>query len=153
MVGRKPKPTRLKLLQGNPGKRPVNRREPQPAAQIPDCPEHLSEVAKHEWRRVAVELSRLGLLTLVDRAALSAYCCVWARWVEAEDHLKKTGPVVRSPSGYPIQNPYLAIANAALSQMRAFLIEFGMTPSSRSRVTGPPAEGVDPVEELLFGTK
>lgn len=45
----------------------------------------------------------------------------------------KYGTVVKSPSGYPIQSPYLAIANKAHEQMTKLLAEFGMTPSSRSR--------------------
>jgi P27 family predicted phage terminase small subunit len=62
-----------------------------------------------------------------------------------------TGPVFKSDRGYPIQNPYLSIANTALDHMRKFLIEFGMTPASRSklRVVTPTREVEDPLEEFL----
>ncbi len=72
--GPAPKPTRMKVLAGNPGKRPLNRREPQPKPGLPRCPAQLSEEAKREWKRISKELDRLGLLTVLDRAALSAYC-------------------------------------------------------------------------------
>ena len=132
MRGRRPKPTRLKVITGNPGKRPLNKNEPKPRPAVPDC---LTDAAKAEWERISQELLSLRLLTSIDRAALAAYCQAWGRWVEAEEALKKHGVVVRSPNGFPIQSPYLAIANKALDQMRAMLTEFGMSPSSRSRVT------------------
>ena len=63
MAGRKPKPTEMKRAQGNPGRRPLNNNEPKPTG-IPQCPSHLNEVAKREWRRIAPELIALGLLGL-----------------------------------------------------------------------------------------
>jgi P27 family predicted phage terminase small subunit len=80
------------------------------------------------------KLRAFGLVTVIDKAALAAYCQAWGRWVEAEQQLRKYGPVIKSPSGFPIQSPYLTIANKAMEQMTRMLVEFGMTPSSRSRV-------------------
>jgi P27 family predicted phage terminase small subunit len=151
--GRKPKPTKLRLLQGNAGKRRINEREPKPAPSIPSPPEHLTEPAKQEWARVAEQLALLGLLTDLDRAAFSAYCQAYGRWVEAEEMLKKTGTVVKAPSGYPILSPYLSVANKAVEQMRAFLTEFGLTPSSRSRIAVGPGSETDDMEDFLFGSQ
>lgn len=134
-AGRPRKPTALKVLEGNPGKRPINQKEPKPKPVAPKCPAHLNPRAKKEWRRIAVDLEPLGLLTQVDRAALAAYCVAYSRWVEAEDMIRKHGMLVKSPNGYPMQSPYLAIANKAVEQMKGFLTEFGMTPSSRSRLS------------------
>lgn len=134
MAGRKPKPTSIKLLNGNPGKRPLNKNEPQFSG-TPTCPEHLDSIAKIEWERISNELISVGLLTAVDRAALAAYCVAWSRWVSAEENVQKFGAVIKSPkSGFPIQNPYVGIANTALGLMHRFMIEFGLTPSSRSRI-------------------
>ena len=149
MAGRRPKPTHLKLLQGNPGKRPINQNEPQPPAEIPGAPEHLSEAAKAEWKRMSDQLLKLGLLTAIDWAAFAAYCTVYGRWVEAEEALKKTGPVVRSPSGYPMISPYYTVAHQSLNQMRAFLVEFGMTPASRSRISVNFHQDEDPFENWM----
>lgn len=135
MAGRRPKPTALKIAEGNPGKRPLNLNEPQFGG-LPKCPGHLDKNAKAEWRRISKELAAAGLLAAADRAALAAYCQCWSRWCDAEENIQKTGTVIQSPkSGYPIQNPYVGIANTALDQMRKFLIEFGLTPASRSRIS------------------
>ena len=151
--GRKPKPSKLRLLQGNAGKRPINKREPQPAPSVPDPPEHLSELARQEWTRMAGQLATLGLLTDLDRAAFAAYCQTYARWIDAEEAIKKTGTIVKAPSNYPILSPYLSIANRALDQMRAFMTEFGLTPSSRSRIAVGPRPETDEMEDFLFGSK
>lgn len=102
---------------------------------------------------MAKDLAQLGLLTQIDRAALAVYCQAWGRWVEAEEALKKHGVMVKSPSGFPMQSPYLAVANRAMQQMKEMLTEFGMSPSSRSRVHAAPMvpEEPDPMEHLLFG--
>jgi len=82
--GRKPKPTHLKLIEGNPGKRPIRTGPDRPATAMPEPPEHLNELARAEWERVAHGLHALRLLETVDRAALAAYCVAYARWVQAE---------------------------------------------------------------------
>ena len=148
--GRKPKPTRLKLLQGNPGHRPLNKNEPMPRLAVPSCPSHLSAEAKKEWHRIAPELAAVGLITRIDRAALAMYCEAWGRWLEAEDALRKYGVMVKSPSGFPMQSPYLAVANKAMEQMRGLLTEFGMSPASRTRISVQEPLDSDPEAEALF---
>jgi P27 family predicted phage terminase small subunit len=148
MRGRKPTPTKLKLLRGNPGKRKLPR-EPEPQSMIPDCPPHLDALARAEWQRIVPELAALNLLTGLDRAALAAYCQAWSRWIAAEQQLQAQGAVILAPSGYPIQNPQLAIANKALAQLRAFAAEFGLSPASRSRVAAPTSPKKDDLDTLL----
>lgn len=152
MAGRRPTPTALKKLAGNPGKRALNNSEPKPAG-IPTCPRHLDKEAKAEWRRISGELLTLGLLTLIDRAALAGYCAAWSRWVAAELNIQKFGTVIKSPkSGYPVQNPYVGIANTALDQMRKFATEFGLTPASRSRLhIEADGQSTDPFEVFMAG--
>lgn len=135
MRGRKPKPTALKILEGNPGKRAINGAEPRPPPDLPSCPAHLSAPAKTEWRRLAGVLHRLGLLSAPDRAALAAYCQAWGRWVEAETWLQETPVMLRTPSGYVQPSPWLAVANKNLELMQKYMAELGMTSASRSRVT------------------
>jgi P27 family predicted phage terminase small subunit len=132
--GRKPKPTGLKRLAGNPGKRKLNEREPNPKPEIPTCPAHLMPTAKAEWKRLVHELYDLGVLSRLDRAALAGYCQAYGRWVEAETKLKETPAILKMPSGYIQQNPWLTIATKQMELMQRFAAELGMTPSSRSRV-------------------
>jgi P27 family predicted phage terminase small subunit len=139
-AGRIPQPRQLKILKGNPGKRPL-RDEPEPEQKVPECPEELTADAKKEWERITVLLSSCGLVTEIDRAALAAYCQVYSRWLEAEREIEELGLVVKTPNGYPILSPYLSVANKALHQMQSFLIEFGMSPAARSRISAAPPKG------------
>lgn len=171
MDGRKPKPTALKLLEGNPGKRPLPVREPKPSPIAPKCPTWLHKVAKLEWKRIAPQLERLGLLTEMDMAALAGYCEAWATYVEASTFLHErgqtydtflrgeNGDVLLDDKGAPIivkssPWPQASIAHKALTQVRAFCTEFGFTPSARGRMTVP---GTDDSEggmtDLLSGVK
>jgi P27 family predicted phage terminase small subunit len=91
-------------------------------------------------------LLALGIISKLDRAAIAAYCDAYSRWVEAATQIQQYGLIFKAPSGYPMPSPYLAILHTALDQMRAFLTEFGMTPSSRSRV-----KVANPKQRDLFG--
>jgi P27 family predicted phage terminase small subunit len=139
----------VKLIQGNAGKRPLNKQEPKPKVEIPPCPQHLSKVAKQEWKRMAAQLHALGMLTAIDRAALAAYCQSWGRWIEAEWRLEVEGVTVPAADGHLKPSPWLSVADKALNTMHRYAIEFGMTPASRSRVKAEPPPAPDPFEELL----
>ena len=67
--GRKPKPTAVKVLEGNPGKRSLNTAEPKPEKKAPRCPSWLEDEAKKEWKRMSKQLEQLGILTEIDMAA------------------------------------------------------------------------------------
>ncbi|QND73644.1 phage terminase small subunit P27 family [Tardiphaga robiniae] len=137
MRGRKPKPTRLKALTGNPGKRPMNKNEPRPIPSFPDCPPELGPAAQREWTRLVRELSSLNMVTSLDRAALATYCGAYALWAEATEAIQKFGAMVKSPTGYPMQSPYISIANRQAEIMMRIASEFGFTPASRSRIAVP----------------
>ena len=150
--GRKPKPTALKMLEGNPGGRPLNEAEPKPQKKAPRCPTWLEDEAKREWKRMAKVLEQLGLLTEMDMAAFAGYCQAYARWKEAEEFLTQHGSMVRTPNGYLQQVPQVSIAQTNMKIMLKFCEQFGLTPSARSRIVG--GEGVsDPADEmeLLLG--
>ena len=149
MAGRRPKPTALKKLSGNPGKRPLNKREPQFRAGRPHCPRHLSKVARNEWHRIVGELHRVGLLTLADRAALAAYCQLYARWADAEDKIASEGITLTTSNGNVIQHPAVGVANTALDGMRKYLVEFGLTPASRAKLQTAEPEKEKSLEEML----
>jgi P27 family predicted phage terminase small subunit len=129
------------MLTGNPGKRPLNQDEPKPELNIPDCPPELSPLARKEWDRLAAELGALRMLTNLDRGALAAYCTAYALWAEANEALQKYGVMIKSPQGFPIQSPYLSIANRQAEIMMRIASEFGFTPASRSRISTPTPPG------------
>jgi P27 family predicted phage terminase small subunit len=155
--GRKPTPTHLRLLQGNPGKRPIPN-EPQPLipAALPDPPEFLDAYAAEEWRRLAPEVYRLRLMTMVDNAAFAAYCTSYSRWRNAEEALRQIadkdpvmrGLIIKGSKGTAIENPLAYIARRAAQEMLRFAVEFGFTPAARARI----AAGVGaPPQESRFG--
>ncbi|AML51729.1 phage terminase small subunit P27 family [Falsihalocynthiibacter arcticus] len=154
MRGRKPKPTALKLIQGNPGKRSINKSEPKPPATMPTCPSHLSPTAKAEWKRLARVLNDIGLLTIADRTVFAAYCQSYGRWVEAERKLQDSPTLLKMPSGYIQTSPWLTISNKQSELMLKYMAELGLTPSSRTRLsTGTPNEEmlkIAAIEERFF---
>jgi P27 family predicted phage terminase small subunit len=89
--GRKPKPTALKVIEGNRSKtilRPDTIQPPKRSKPLAPPP-HLTQAARSEWRRLALGLTQLGLLSTMDRAAFAAYCQAYGRWVEAERELER----------------------------------------------------------------
>ena len=139
MRGRKPVPTHLKLIKGNPGKRALGS-EPQPQRleQVPEPPAFLLLEAQAEWRRVAPELVELGLLTALDLQPFAAYCQACGRAEQAERIFAETGGAltVRGARGGEVINPLLRIARDAASEAMRLGAEFGFTPASRARLRG-----------------
>ena len=148
--GPKPKPTATKRREGNPGRRPLNTREPKLEPRVPSCPRHLDAVAKAEWKRVAGILFKKGVITLVDRGVLTAYCRAWSLAVEADKKIQKFGTVmVSEKTGAFYQSPYLNQLTAAQKDLVRYAAELGMTPSSRTRVKTERTLENDPLVELL----
>ena len=145
-------PTHLKLLRGNPGKRPV-KPEPEPTLPetLPEPPSFLPTDAVNEWWRVVPELRALGILTVLDVQPLAAYCMAYAHWIAAEQALAQMaaedqdfkGLMIKGSTGAYLTNPLVKIARIAAADMLRFAAEFGMTPRARSyldaagRLSGP----------------
>jgi P27 family predicted phage terminase small subunit len=151
MRGRKPTPSKLRRLRGNPGRRPMPKNEAQPqiSEKVPRPPAYLVGAARKEWFKIAPLLHETGLLTKLDTRALEGYCVNYGRWVEAEEEIRRTGTVIRSPNGQPTISPYVRVSSDSYQAWTKALIEFGMTPSSRSRVTVTKPEKPDAFELFL----
>lgn len=157
-TGRPPKPTALKVLEGNPGKRPLPQNEPKPKPLAPKRPAWLTGEGKKMWERLSPELERLGLLTVIDGETFAAMCARWKTFVECERYLKKNGLthiyINTLGAKNELERPQVKIGQKALDQFKAFCTEFGLTPSSRTRIEVAPPEGAeDPMEALLSGVK
>ncbi|MFA5558762.1 MAG: phage terminase small subunit P27 family [Methanofastidiosum sp.] len=150
MVGRKNKPKAIKILEGNPGKRPLSN-EPMPEKILLSCPEYLKKdkIAFNEWNRIAPELYKLGLLTIADKVSLEIYCSQYSIYRKALDEISKEGLVTTNIRKGNKANPQLAIAREAAKIIKAIAIEFGLTPSSRGRISLPNEVNEDPLEEMF----
>jgi P27 family predicted phage terminase small subunit len=151
MPGPPPEHPRLRLLKGNPGKRPVHS-SPRPARaeECPPPPRHLNAYAKEEWQHIAPELHRLNLLTVLDVGPLSAYYSAAAQLrlaEEAIEQMAKRDPrghtlTIKGSAGSQVTNPLLRIASQAMNDMQRIGAQFGLTPNGRLRLSGikpPPA--------------
>jgi len=134
MPGPKPKPTSLKLLQGNPGHRALPKSEPQPRPVAPDCPDYLGAVGRIRWAELLPELDVMGTMPLVDRDVLGAYCIYYERFVSATESLAVEETVVSRGTGGPMLNPWRAEQNAALAGMAKEGARFGMGAADRSKI-------------------
>lgn len=159
MAGRRPLPTAVKKLRGNRGKRPLNADEPIAESGEPEMPADLPELAQAEWKSIVPDLMKMGVLSKIDGKALAAYCYAFARWIQAEQEVADLGILVEEPIvsretgeivGYKIKkNPAIPIVNEALRAMKSFLIEFGLSPASRSRLKIEKQKPADPLEAYL----
>src|SRR5215831_8202644 len=132
MRGRKPTPSSVRHLTGNPGKRAFNDDEPTPDDfddAVPPSELDGHPIALAEWKRLMPMLKRCRQITEADRGALLALCLEWARYLDATKQIARLGMVGKAPSGYPIQNPYLSIATKALAGCNKLWPELGLTPS------------------------
>jgi P27 family predicted phage terminase small subunit len=156
MAGRRPKPTHLKVVSGNPGKRAINKREPQPRRELPSCPAHLSDEAKVAWGRMSVLLDRMGVLTEADAYALERGCAVYAEILAYQRLVDEGGATytTTSMSGDKVlkANPAVAMLADADRRFKAWLVEFGLTPAARSKVhvqNPDDGEQEDPMQEFF----
>jgi P27 family predicted phage terminase small subunit len=134
--GRKPKPTSVKQLQGNPGKRPLNKREPKPLTEV-KRPWGLGRgLAGKFWDEHAPELERLEVLTGVDGPAFRLAAEHYSLAIEALKELRAEGLTIEGRDG-PKKHPLAQIARDNSMAFKSYAVEFGMTPSSRARLKLP----------------
>lgn len=146
--GRKPQPTALKLLKGTEA-RYINENEPQINPGRPDCPEWLPDAAKAHWAALVPELDRMGVLTVMDSAALANACLAWANTQEAQRIIAIEGFTVTDDRGTVRKHPVVQVLRDSMAMYRTFAVEFGLTPSSRSRLAVPGGGEEDPFDAYL----
>jgi P27 family predicted phage terminase small subunit len=135
------------VLEGNPGRRPLPKNEPQPATGVPSRPELLSPEAKREWSRIVDGLPP-DLLTKVDRAMLAAFCQAWADWCEAVEDLRVNGWYYTTEKGYEGQRPAAAKMVKAREALVTLSGKIGLSPADRTRLSMP-EKPEKTLEELL----
>lgn len=162
-------PTSLRLIRGNPGKRPIPPGEPKPTAVAPPMPSNLDPIARREWKRLAAPFVTLGILTAADGMAFAELCTSYATSVrirmalkecgyklltEKHSFLESEGKDGRSDEVMTVEvkiNPLFAQQRLASQTLRFWCQEFGTTPSSRGKIRVPGGGEADPQEDFLNG--
>lgn len=142
--GPAPKPVKLKIASGNPGKRPLNLGEPCPPVAVPTMPEWLSIGAKEEWSRVVLILEERGTLTLGDRDIVADFCQAVHELANATTVLDSEDRIVREPIqtasgeivGYKLKaHPMVRIQHDAMTRVMQLGARLGLSPADRTRVS------------------
>lgn len=134
MRGRKPKPTWLKVVEGNPGKRPLNDAEPAAAGDLKSAPEWLTDSQRAVWDE-AVRSAPPGLLRGIDESVFLVWVVAKDLHRDASEKIAKYGAVIKSPvTGTAMQSPFVSVLNRQAQIMLKAASEMGFSPSSRSRV-------------------
>lgn len=148
--GRPPKPTALKVIQGNPGKRKLDKSAPSPdaLAKVPDPPAWLGSIAASIWRQAAPWLVQARILTDTDLHNLELFAMAYQRWREAEEDISKNGIVVMGAK-QEIKNPACTVANESARRISTFGAALGLDPAARARLK-PGGENTEENEFLTL---
>ena len=147
--GRTPRPTKLKILQGEPNKDRINENEPEAPKGRPPMPRGLDAIGKKAWVEICESLEALEILSVVDGPALEFYAHTYSDYRIAKQHIKKHGHVI-TENGYMKRNPACAEMHQNKGELLRLLTEFGLTPASRSRLVVPGAKkAFEVLDELL----
>ena len=154
MSGPPPTPNVIKLRRGNPGKRKIRPEiSPEQPQDVPEPPTFLNAYARDEYWRIAPELHRLGVLTVLDFNIVAAYaeaCGTWRTACETLATMRERDPttgglLIRSAVGDPRINPLLRVVHEAADSMLKFAGELGCTAIARARLASagytPPERG------------
>ncbi|BBP99098.1 terminase [Burkholderia sp. SFA1] len=151
--GRRAKPTAKKELAGNPGKRALNKDEPDfGLVENIDAPEWIVAEARDMWERVVPLLCSQKILQMTDLHIVELFCSAYGNWRVAQADLVRNGPVVSGAQGGPTKNPAATVAKESASQIATFGAMLGLDPSSRQRLMGGGKKKTDNPFGALLGS-
>ena len=136
--GPKPKPTAMLKLSGSKWvneTRSGRDKEPAVEAAMPKCPTWLKDRrARAHWRKTVKSLMEIGVLAAIDGDALARLCMTYSRYIDAQAELDESGEVCLNNKGVPVSSPWSRVVESLAAQLLKLETEFGLTPSSRTRV-------------------
>lgn len=146
------RPTPTKLLEQSGSDWPLRKRgksespEPVPAEIENDIPPELDVVAASEWTRIMDGYANMGVVTSVDRSALVELCRCWSDLCRLRFEVREERETYEDQYGNPRKNPKVSLVDSAFDKWRKLSIEFGLTPSSRTRLN---TNGGTPEDDFL----
>lgn len=126
-------------MAGNPGKRELNQTEPQPQGDLFAAPDWFNASQKAGWD-YAIEHAPAGLLKMLDRSILKVWVIAEDMHQQAVEKVNQHGILIKTPDGYPVQSPFMAVMNRQGLLMMKAAAELGFTPSSRTQIQVAPKE-------------
>ena len=145
-MGRPPKSNRLKILSGS-----KNARKPpkKPKEKLPmwECPSHVFDHGKELWNRVGPILLHSGIMNELDRGCFEGLCSIYDRLLKFQAILREDGPLVDDKRGAQKKHPISTAISQHGALFKAYCQDFGMTPSSRSRL-GFTIDGVEDEDQV-----
>lgn len=148
-MGRKKTPTAMKLARGTAKKNRLLPDEPSPLSERPECPQFVTGVAAEAFDNFCITLDKMSMLSKSDEAAIALLALSYANFVECSEELAKTGMLVKGQMGNDVKNPVLPAYDRFFNDCRRMLCEFGLTPSSRTKIGTSHVKGADPFEQFL----
>lgn len=146
--GRRPLPSNVVQLRGNPGHRPLPKDEPVVEIKAPICPKWLGPVARQEWHWIVPKLTEARVIAEIDRAALLSYCTAYETLQLAYAQLRQVleanpnAHMLRTAKGFAV-NPLYRIIAQAKKELNVSAAEFGLSPSARTRIAARAASPGD----------
>jgi P27 family predicted phage terminase small subunit len=137
-----PAPDNVRNLRGRTSHMPAPKRVTFPPG-APEMPSWLDREAKAEWRRVVPDLASKGILSRCDRAALSAYCDAWSRFVQARRELGVESLTVAGRQAGEVRNPKFLVYRDAATLVEQLSRQVFLTPVSRLRAVAPGGADAD----------
>ncbi len=145
MTGRPPTPIGLRVLMGNPAKRPIPA-VPQARLGRPRAPSWLTPDAKAEFGRLCRELGLLGILSPADASIITLASATYGTWCRAVRLLNGLDDAaLADAAGRRLR----AIASDAAGLLLRCWAECGLTPCARSRLHLPPQKPADELTNFL----
>jgi P27 family predicted phage terminase small subunit len=129
--GPRPFPRAVQELRGTQKDR-INYDEPTFTAVEPDMPDHLTPAARKKWTALAPELVKRGVLTVADGESFGAYCEWCAEIARIKKKMRYERISGRVEKGK--RTAWTLLLREASDAMTKCAIEFGLTPSARTRV-------------------
>ena len=141
MQGRKPKAREIQILEGRDKKNPARFKDevPQTVKREPEMPAHFDEHATEAWTKLREIMVASAMWSASYQVTLELYCETYSNYRRAVELVRISGQALRStnPDGSIElkRNPYSVELHRYKEELIRLSAEFGLTPSSRSRIS------------------
>ena len=136
-MGRKPKPTALKELAGNPGKRKLNKSEPAGTpVESAEPPAILNDHAKEIWAATLTAFAGTNVIRSLDLVTLTVFCQAVGTWHLAETKLAESAHVGENRHGEEVVSAWYKVSVKAAQQIAVFGAKLGLSPADRACIVG-----------------